>query len=664
MSGGGDRVLVTGGTGFVGGLLLARLVAEGRQVRALIRRPADREQLPDPRVELALGDIRDEESLVRAADGCAVVYHLAGVNQLCLPDPAPLYLVNVEGTRRMLQAARRVGVRRVVHTSSAATLGGDGTREVDESAGLPAEFTSHYARSKFESEQLALAFDGVEVVAVNPSSVQGPGRTTGTAKVFIGYLNGRLPFDLPARFGLCYTEDCVNGHLLAEAKGRPGQRYVLNTATVSNAEAMPRVRADRRPPAPVRRLAGGAGAGPAIHESQNGHGGHRALVRPAGADHPAAATVHRPVDGAPRSARGQGVPVRRGGERAGAGAGATPVTPLLETDVVVAGGGATGVAVLRDLALRGVNAVLVERFDLGTGTSGRWHGLLHSGARYAVRDQESARECIEENTVLRRIAPHTVEDIGGLFVLLPGDDEAYAGKFVQGCLASGIPTEELSAAEARRREPLLAPDVKLAFAVPDGGIDSWALLRSMAADAEARGSRVLVRHPVVGVERDGDRITAVRVHDQVAGEDRLIGCQWVVNAAGAWAGEIGRMAGVPIRMIAGKGVMVVMASRYVRGVVNACRKPADGDIIVPQHEVAILGTTSEQVQSPDDIAVPPAHVDRMVDMCAQMVPAIASGRVLRAFAGSRPLYQPESADGDGAAGGGDTRAVTRTVTVL
>jgi glycerol-3-phosphate dehydrogenase len=338
------------------------------------------------------------------------------------------------------------------------------------------------------------------------------------------------------------------------------------------------------------------------------------------------------------------------------------VRPPLETDVVVVGGGVTGMAVLRDLALRGVRAVLVERFDLGTGTSGRWHGLLHSGARYAVRDQESARECIEENTVLRRIAPHTIEDIGGLFVLLPGDDEGYAGQFVEGCRASGISTEELTAAEARRREPLLVPGVKLAFAVPDGGIDSWALLRSMAADAEARGCQVLVRHPMVGVERDGDRITAVRVHDRVAGEDRLIGCQWVVNAAGAWAGEVGRMAGVPIRMIAGKGVMVVMASRYVRGVVNACRKPADGDIIVPQHEVAILGTTSVQVDSPDDIAVAPADVDRMVDMCAQMVPSIAAGRVLRAFAGSRPLYQPESADGG--SGGGDTREVSRTFTVL
>jgi glycerol-3-phosphate dehydrogenase len=98
-------------------------------------------------------------------------------------------------------------------------------------------------------------------------------------------------------------------------------------------------------------------------------------------------------------------------------------------------------------------------------------------------------------------------------------------------------------------------------------------------------------------------------------------------------------------------------------VVNACRKPADGDIIVPQHEVAILGTTSVQVESPDDITVPPADIDRMIDMCAQMVPSLAAGRVLRAFAGSRPLYQPESADG-GAAGGGDTREVSRTFTVL
>jgi glycerol-3-phosphate dehydrogenase len=332
-----------------------------------------------------------------------------------------------------------------------------------------------------------------------------------------------------------------------------------------------------------------------------------------------------------------------------------------DTQVVVVGGGVTGVAVLRDLALRGVDAVLVERSDLGTGTSGRWHGLLHSGGRYAVRDEESARECIEENRILRRIAPHTIEDLGGLFVLLPQDDPAYAGQFVAGCKAAGIPVEALTPAEARKREPLLADRIEAAYAVPDGGIDSWALIRSMVADARARGARVLPRHPVVGFERDGDRLAAVRVRDLAGGADVVIGCEWVVNAAGAWAGEVGAMAGVPIDMIPGKGVMVVMASRYVRGVVNACRKPADGDIVVPQHEVAILGTTSVQVEDPDDVTVDPAEVDRMIDMCAQMVPSLARGRVLRAFAGSRPLYKPPQQAGEDTS---DTRAVSRTFTVL
>jgi dihydroflavonol-4-reductase len=232
------RVLVTGGTGFLGGLLLTRLVGEGRQVRALVRRPADRERLPTPRVELALGNLADEESLARAADGCEVVYHAAGMNQLCLPDPTPLYRVNVDGTRNLLRAARRAGVRRVVYTSSAATLGGDGHHAMDETAPPPRELTSHYARSKLEAEMVALSFTPVEVVALNPSSVQGPGRVTGTARVFLDYLNGRLRFDLPSRFGICYTGDCVNGHLLAELKGRPGQRYVLNSATVTNREAI------------------------------------------------------------------------------------------------------------------------------------------------------------------------------------------------------------------------------------------------------------------------------------------------------------------------------------------------------------------------------------------------------------------------------------------
>lgn len=330
---------------------------------------------------------------------------------------------------------------------------------------------------------------------------------------------------------------------------------------------------------------------------------------------------------------------------------------VIETSVVVIGGGATGVAVLWDLALRGVPAVLVERSDLGTGTSGRWHGLLHSGARYAVLDPESARECIQENRVLRRIAPHATEDTGGLFVLAEGDDPGYAERFLAGCADAGIPVEELAPAEARRREPLLTDRMLAAYAVPDGGLDSWVLLRAMAAGAEGHGARVLTRHPVIALERAGDRVTAVRTRDLAAGEERVIRCEWVVNAAGVWAGEVAALAGIPLHMVADKGVMVVMASRYVRGVVNACRMPSDGDIIVPQHEVAILGTTSAQAPDPDDLSVQPGDVDLLITEAARLVPAIGEGRVLRAFAGNRPLYRPDDSSGGG-------RAVSRTFTVI
>lgn len=253
-------VLVTGGTGFLGGLLTARLLADGRQVRALSRRPPDDAVLrhlvwgpagapEDPgtgreeaerraRLEVVQGHLGDAEALARAADGCELVYHVAGVNTMCLRDPAPMYEANVEGTRRMLEAARSAGARRVVVTSSGSTLGGDGVTVLDETAPPPEHLVTHYARSKLLAEQLALSFQGVEVVAVNPSSVHGPGRRTGTARILVAYLNGRLRVVIPARFGICFTRDCVDGHLLAATKGQPGERYILNTATITTQEAI------------------------------------------------------------------------------------------------------------------------------------------------------------------------------------------------------------------------------------------------------------------------------------------------------------------------------------------------------------------------------------------------------------------------------------------
>src|SRR3990172_5576009 len=168
----------------------------------------------------------------------------------------------------------------------------------------------------------------------------------------------------------------------------------------------------------------------------------------------------------------------------------------IQTEVLVIGGGATGTGVLRDLAMRGFKAVLVEKGDLTHGTTGRYHGLLHSGGRYAVKDPQAARECIEENRILRRIMPQCIEDTGGFFVVTPWDDPGYAPRFVEGCKTAGIPVEELTIAEMLRQEPLLDPRILRCFHVPDGSADSFLGAHLNVESAKELGAQVLTYQKV------------------------------------------------------------------------------------------------------------------------------------------------------------------------
>src|ERR687894_3320694 len=145
----------------------------------------------------------------------------------------------------------------------------------------------------------------------------------------------------------------------------------------------------------------------------------------------------------------------------------------LQTEVLVIGGGATGAGIAWDAALRGYDVILVDRADLAEGTSGRFHGLLHSGGRYVVKDPVAAEECIAENAILRRLIPDCIEDTGGLFVTTPDDDPAYGDRFLAACRDIGLPAEEIDAAEALRREPRLNPRIRRAFTVPDASINAW-----------------------------------------------------------------------------------------------------------------------------------------------------------------------------------------------
>ena len=187
--------LVTGGTGFLGGAIVERLLADGRAVKALARSDDSARALRALGADSVRGDVLDPDLLAAAMRGCEVVYHAAGVNALCFRDPSPLFEVNVRGSRNVVDAAAAAGVRRVVYTSSAATLGEARGTVGTETSPHRGWFLSNYERSKFEAEQTVLTSareTGTELVCVNPASVQGPGRATGSARLLLDYLNGRL----------------------------------------------------------------------------------------------------------------------------------------------------------------------------------------------------------------------------------------------------------------------------------------------------------------------------------------------------------------------------------------------------------------------------------------------------------------------------------------
>ena len=203
-----------------------------------------------------------------------------------------------------------------------------------------------------------------------------------------------------------------------------------------------------------------------------------------------------------------------------------------EYDVIVIGGGATGAGTARDCALRGLRVLLVERFDFASGATGRNHGLLHSGARYAVTDRESAAECIRENMILRRIARHCVEPTDGLFITLPEDDLNYQATFVRACREAGIGAEIIDPALARRMEPSVNPAIIGAVRVPDGAVDPFRLTLANVIDAQAHGARILTYHEVLGLIREQGRVPGIRVLASKSGTKHEYRATLPVNAGG------------------------------------------------------------------------------------------------------------------------------------
>ncbi|HQP07088.1 MAG TPA: FAD-dependent oxidoreductase, partial [Smithellaceae bacterium] len=315
-----------------------------------------------------------------------------------------------------------------------------------------------------------------------------------------------------------------------------------------------------------------------------------------------------------------------------------------KTDVIIIGGGATGCGIARDLALRGIPHCLIEKGDFAAGATGACHGLLHSGGRYAVSDPIAAKECYDENLILRRIGEKCVERTGGLFVRLPGDSKLFRERFLRSCDDIGIPTEILSSTKALELVPNLNPDIEEAIRVPDCSIDPFRLCLLNMKTSQMKGGLIFIRHRVTEIVQSHGRCIGVKATDAATGEVKEIHGNILVNASGAWADLVARLAGCEVPLTLSKGSLVITNHRLTDMVINRLRPSSDGDIIVPNEAVCLAGTTSLSVEDPDALSTQSAEVDAIIGEAGRMIPHFHKARIIRAFSGVRPLLKSQKMD--------------------
>jgi glycerol-3-phosphate dehydrogenase len=306
--------------------------------------------------------------------------------------------------------------------------------------------------------------------------------------------------------------------------------------------------------------------------------------------------------------------------------------------VLIIGAGFTGCATAHDLALRGCKVTVIERGEIASGTSGRTHGLLHSGGRYCVTDQEAAIECIDENILLRQISHQFIEFNGGLFIALTEEDLAFASSFEAGANACHIPIERLTPAQALKLEPGINPNLLLAYTVPDGSFDPLRLALAFAATAKHNGAQFFPFHEARNLLVSGQgNVKGARVMDRHTGSAYDLQADLIINATGAWAGQAIGDYGKSVPVIPTPGVMVAYDQRLIDRVVNRLAPPGDGDILIPQRRMVVIGTTSYEVQDPDYIPVLDDQVEEMYRQAVFLVPGVQKTQMRGAYMSARPL---------------------------
>ncbi len=333
----------------------------------------------------------------------------------------------------------------------------------------------------------------------------------------------------------------------------------------------------------------------------------------------------------------------------------------METEVLIIGGGVTGTGLARDLAFRGILSIVIEKDMINSGASGRNHGLLHSGARYVSSDLVSAMECKKEGDILKKIAPHCIEDTGGLYVATVNDKEDYIALFPQLCKKAQIPCQKLSVKEALELEPGLSNQIVAAFRVEDASVDPFHISLENMNQAIEYGAQYFSHCKITDLITGSKAIQKVVVKDTENNKTFEVEAKIVVNASGAWAGEIAKLAGLNVDMVYSKGSLLITHNRITNHVINRLRIPSDGDILVPGGTVSIFGTTSKRVKNLEKIKPSIEETDSLIAEAKVMLSELENTRYIRAYAGVRPLINEK---GSGKNNSDDDRSVSRGFSLI
>lgn len=310
-------------------------------------------------------------------------------------------------------------------------------------------------------------------------------------------------------------------------------------------------------------------------------------------------------------------------------------------DCIIIGGGATGAGIARDLSLRGLKIILLEKNDLSEGTTGRCHAMLHSGARYVFKDREAASECALENEILLQIAPHITEPCGGFFMGLSDEDVEYGDIFFEKCKEAGVWCEEIDPELFLKEEPNCNPETKRTFQVKDGYIDPFLLTIYNALDAKIHGAQIRTYCKAINLILDDDTIIGVELFNRLKNKKEKIFADIIVNATGPWASYLEKdlKLGDPLKIAPTMGTLIVIKDRLVNHLINRLRRPGDGDIIVPSHQSVILGTTSKLVkyEELDNLLADRQEIEYILDLGQDLIPTIKNHRIVRYYSGARPL---------------------------